>query len=283
MKKLMNQKERLGSILLKGILCTVVLLSSCDTNDDNNEKLEKQVVKEELKKGFFLGEEIIYVRKDGKNIFQGDMLITDEQLNENKQNRAAVRRSLRWPNRTVYYTFSKKLMSNDNKDLLYRVYAAIRDFKTETNVIWEYRSDYTPSCVTFDTNGRAGDSGFATVGNQRGVKYISLNNEASYPTIIHEMGHTIGLYHEQSRNDRDNHITINWHNIENGFRHNFEKMSGIVDIGPFDVNSIMMYHSYSYSKNNQPTIVLKDGNTFGHNYIGFTQNDINAINRMYPR
>lgn len=34
--------------------------------------------------------------------------------------------------------------------------------------------------------------------------------------VLHEMFHAIGFHHEQSRPDRDEHVTINLQNVESG-------------------------------------------------------------------
>ena len=63
-------------------------------------------------------------------------------------------------------------------------------------------------------------------------------------TILHELGHLIGFWHEQSRPDRDNYVTIVWDNIMEGGKDNFRKhYPGVVDSRgvKYDYASIMHY------------------------------------------
>lgn len=49
------------------------------------------------------------------------------------------------------------------------------------------------------------------------VNKISLASGCQYKgTAMHEIGHSIGLYHEQSRPDRDYYVRILWNNIPQG-------------------------------------------------------------------
>ena len=68
----------------------------------------------------------------------------------------------------------------------------------------------------------------------------------SLGTIMHELLHTLGFWHEQSRPDRDYHIKINEDNIIPSMKHNFKKQEGQTQNAPYDTCSIMHYNSNTF-------------------------------------
>jgi len=72
---------------------------------------------------------------------------------------------------------------------------------------------------------------------------------ASADSIMHEIGHAAGLWHEQSRQDRDSFVTILYDNIDPMRRHNFEKHIGDgTDLGSYDYGSLMHYGSNAFAE-----------------------------------
>ena len=68
-------------------------------------------------------------------------------------------------------------------------------------------------------------------------------------TIIHEFIHALGLYHVQSREDRDKYVEIKWDNIQEKAKHNFKIHKGSRTFGvPYDPLSIMHYFFYAFAK-----------------------------------
>ncbi|CAL8133315.1 unnamed protein product [Orchesella dallaii] len=102
------------------------------------------------------------------------------------------------------------------------------------------------------------------IGKQGGRQDMNLQSPGCMHigTVMHEMIHALGFFHEQARPDRDDHVSIYYDNIIPGQRHNFHKFgaSEVSTLGiPYNVRSIMHYESDAWSNNGKPTILAKDG------------------------
>ncbi|XP_065192229.1 uncharacterized protein LOC135823299 [Sycon ciliatum] len=105
------------------------------------------------------------------------------------------------------------------------------------------------------------------VGRQFGIIPVFIGPDCydSFGSVVHELLHVLGFYHEQSRPDRDRYVTIKPENIIDYEMNkaNFRKYShGEVDSlsVPYDYDSVMHYSSTQFSKDEQnfKTIVAKD-------------------------
>jgi len=211
------------------------------------------------------------------NFFQGDIVLSDKQLSEGSEFNKGGASYSRWPSGKIYYTIASNMGSiNVNK-----INSAISEYNNKTNTQWIYRTNQS-NYVEFIFGSSSGSDGWAHIGYQGGKQTVSLDQYISVGSVIHEMGHTVGLYHEHTRKDRDQYVKILWNNIQSGQSYNFNIYSSGTDIGPFNINSVMMYWPTSYSKNGQPTITRADNSSFTYNRTGFTTGDINTINAMYP-
>lgn len=251
-------------------------LASCSKSEDIMEDTQPTSFNTaNIKKGQLGGQAITYERRNGMNFFQGDIVLSDKQLAEgNSKGGASLSR---WPGGKIYYTVASNMGSiNANK-----ITSAVNEYNSKTNTQWIPRTNQS-NYVEFIFGSSSGYDGWAHIGYLGGKQSISLDQNISLGSVIHEMGHTTGLYHEHCRKDRDQYVSIQWNNIQNGQAYNFDIYNSGTDIGPFNINSVMMYWPDSYSKNGQPTIKRANGTTFTYNRTGFTTGDINTINTMYP-
>lgn len=93
------------------------------------------------------------------------------------------------------------------------------------------------------------------VGRNGGSQRISLVDSCvdRHGTIMHEFLHAFGFYHEQSRTDRDDWVTINWDNIEPGLSHLIFQLfiapfsSGLTSTGPSSFRGLLgLWSSHSF-------------------------------------
>ncbi|CAG7818199.1 unnamed protein product, partial [Allacma fusca] len=99
----------------------------------------------------------------------------------------------------------------------------MKDIQNKTCIRFHWRERNSPSWV-YIRRGR-GFGCWSYVGRQGGGQLLNLQapNCLYKGTVIHELMHAIGFFHEQSRPDRDAYVTVNWPNIRNRERYNFAK------------------------------------------------------------
>ncbi|XP_068449893.1 zinc metalloproteinase nas-8-like [Clinocottus analis] len=99
--------------------------------------------------------------------------------------------------------------------------------------------------------------------------------------IQHELIHALGFWHEQSRNDRDAFVKINFGNILQGQERNFGRWETNNLNVPYDYGSVMHYAPTDFSKNSGHTIVPLDSSAQIGQRDGMSENDILKINKLY--
>ncbi|KAK7886880.1 hypothetical protein WMY93_026501 [Mugilogobius chulae] len=105
-------------------------------------------------------------------------------------------------------------------------------------------------------------------------------------TVEHEFFHALGFYHEQSRYDRDDFVTIHLENVLKGYENNFLKVSSDESTThgtPYDYWSVMHYNKNAFSNGNGLTITTIDPayqDIIGQRYEVSTT-DIKELNLLY--
>jgi hypothetical protein len=172
---------------------------------------------------------------------------------------------------------------------------AMNHIASETNVCFRRRTSesnyikfkkYTRTQLGFDGGvSYLGRCAICPDGQEIKLTPAGVNNRV----IRHEIGHALGLLHEQSREDRNSFVDILPSNIQAGFEGQFRQaIYTSTDFGSYDFASIMHYQSTAFGKvSNGSTLqtIRRISNPSDQNF-GVTSvlssGDKAAINSMHP-
>ncbi|CAH1794671.1 unnamed protein product [Owenia fusiformis] len=197
--------------------------------------------------------------EEGAGKFEGDI---DEDPNSPDLFNAMTNRARRWANGVVPFVIHSEFPSAVRT----RILDGINTLNRQTAIGGRACLNIRPRTNERDyILVRRLQGCFSRIGRSGGAQTLSIGRGCErIGTVMHEFLHALGFYHEQSRSDRDNFVTINWSNIRRGTEGNFRKLAvGRIDLlgTNYNYNSVMHYGAYAFAINRRVrTIVPRDSN-----------------------
>jgi Astacin (Peptidase family M12A) len=144
-----------------------------------------------------------------------------------------------WPDGEVPFEFDANVTGSHQSAMR----AAMAEWENVAGVHFRPAQDTDVNFVHIQSS----DGNNSAIGMWGGKQIINIVNWDKKFIMAHELGHCLGLWHEQTRPDRDAYVEIIGQNIQAGRAHNFDLNPGAGTYGPYDFDSVMHYNKCTFS------------------------------------
>jgi hypothetical protein len=154
-----------------------------------------------------------------------------------------------WPNGVLPLAFDERISSGQRG----RMFSVCRGWEAGTGVRCVERTNESRYVeVTADDEGCS-----ATVGRPRRANgQLNLAEGCWHDsTILHELGHALGLMHEHQRADRDSYVSIDMSNVIEGKEHNYTRFATTRVVTAYDFDSIMHYDPFEFARDRSRRVI----------------------------
>nr|XP_018904373.1 PREDICTED: uncharacterized protein LOC109035256 isoform X2 [Bemisia tabaci] len=160
----------------------------------------------------------------------------------------------------------------------------MRSYEEKTCVRFKERSGEKDFVRIISSSGlKKGFSGHADLGRIGGEQMVTIG-QWNMNTVLHELGHTVGLIDEHMRPDRDLYMEVLQDNIFPNLLPAFDKEENPNRVNllgePLDFDSVMMYGEYAGSSNGEPAFRAKSGRRVPERHE-LSAGDIRRIDDLY--
>lgn len=289
--------------LITGIILIVLLLVACSSNEKSNTLSTSEYPSSQWNNGDIVEitiqipqyqkpQKVKALVQDGLLFVDTDIAFNREEI-LNTQAYGVVQESHLWSNGIIPYVVDTKF-SQEAKDTINQ---AVNHWNEKTNVSFVRRvneNEYL-NIVYSDSLEHNCHISFVGFNNFWESKITFTNKCAEFlGGVVHELGHAVGLFHEQRRPDRDKYIEVLYANIDEKYHFAYDKLNSddfafyeeVETLTTYDHYSIMHYDAYAFAK--EGLVAMKPlGNNVPIEDLGqsarLTGLDIQAVNRLYPK
>ncbi len=213
---------------------------------------------------------------DGLAVAFGDVILGTPEDETMQEGLFRIPTPNYWDKPEIPFAIDSNLPSPD------RVKMAMRHIADKTGVRF-VPYDHQPDAIVFQVGS---EHCLSVLGRQGGLQPIKIAADCGWTETVHEILHSFGFIHEQSRSDRDDFVEVVWDKIEEPFRSQFEKLPeeflGPAKGSSFDYQSVMLYGPTLFAQvKGEVTLKSRTPSTITPSRNGLSTEDIRRVKRHF--